>query len=99
MTSSAERRLIRNSGGMRSCGVSWHTAHLCLYNSAPSGEVAACCCWELEETAGKTNIKKFIAANKTPPRILPGVFILRRGFAFRLAEPGVAEICVRPAVD
>src|SRR5262245_11157058 len=86
-TSSAERRRIRNSGGTRSCGSSWQTAHFCLYNSAPSGEVAAACCCDADapaETmllskrkykAGKANAETKTTANKLTTRILLGAFI------------------------
>src|SRR5262245_52062326 len=86
ITSSAERRRMRNSGGTRSCGSSWQTAHFCLYSSAPSGEVAACCCEadspaetmllsERKYAVGKANAETKTEANKLRTRILLGAFI------------------------
>src|SRR5215510_16290484 len=86
-TSSAERLLMRKRGGMRSCGLSWQTAHLCLYSSAPSGDgAAACCCWVnwlaeaapllgRRKTAGKMSAENRTTANKLTMRILLGAFI------------------------
>src|ERR1051326_3662137 len=77
---------MRKSGGMRSCGLSWQTAHLSLYNSAPSGEVAgACCCgpvWEEaailpkeRKVAGKEIAEIKTPEIKTTANIVTGVFI------------------------
>src|SRR5262249_26584794 len=85
-TSSVDRRRMRNRGGTRSCGLSWQTAHRCLYSYAPSGGVAAACCcvdWlagaapllERKNTTGKMNAENRTAANKITMRVLLGAFI------------------------
>src|SRR5215510_12050387 len=107
-TSSAERLLMRNSGGTRSCGLSWQTAHLCLYSSAPSGDVAAVCCccvnWLAEaapflgrrKAAGKMSAENRTTANKLTMRILLGAFIWTPDR--NLLDPGFPSYtpCYRP---